>query len=128
MREIIFRGKNPVGKWETGLLHMSGEKTFIVGDQFCAEVDPDTVGEYTGVEDACERCIFEGDIVRAVLPGTNTYREYVWPLQVVRFVNGAFGLEHGRNFTPLQSYSPAVEFTIMGNAHDDPGLMEVRDV
>lgn len=71
MRKIQFRGKSLTsGNWVYGdLVHASGGvRTAIVMNAdafplFC-EVDPKTVGQFTGMYDSAGVPIFEGDVVR----------------------------------------------------------------
>lgn len=88
------------------------------------KVAPYTVGQFTGLTDKNGKKIFEGDIILAVLPATRVLSEYVWPLHVVTFVDGAFGLEHNKKFVPLKSFAPSVTFEVIGNIIDNPELME----
>lgn len=130
MREILFRGKEiGIDRWVHGSLdiHKSGV-VVIMSDEIVtsiyARVDPDTVGQFTGLTDKHGKKIFEGDIILAVLPATRVLSEYVWPLHVVTFVDGAFGLEHNKKFVPLKSFAPSVTFEVIGNIIDNPELME----
>lgn len=84
MREILFRGKRiDNGEWVEGyLIHDEFCNTqipyigYLCGDSVdVAEVDPETVGQYTGLRD-CTRTkeypngkrIFEGDILQYINP------------------------------------------------------------
>lgn len=132
MREILFRGKDvDTGEWVYG--YYSGPVGACECHEICnindvlgsmVDVDPETVGQFTGLMDKHGKKIFEGDIVRAVLPKTNAISEFVWPNMVVGFSEGAFVAMRGRYCTPLYSFAPAVEFEVIGNVHDNQELAE----
>ena len=121
MREILFRGKT--GRlWAYGHIRKLGNKTFMyeVDNYPSVVVDPDTIGQFTGLTDKYGRKIFEGDIVRLDIAG-------IIFNAVCKFHSGGFGLvwnymgaERWQAFTSMCH----VEYEIIGNIHDNPELME----
>ena len=131
MREILFRGKPIVpGKYNGGSFAIgyyccspSGkhyiELSTASGCKNPVEVNPDTVGQYTGLTDKKGAKIFEGDILcneRGICYG-GCYSA------VVKYNNGEFMAEGFVNFY-------AVDFCVLeviGNIHDNPELLEVGE-
>ncbi len=124
-REILFRGKridDEYGLWAEGLL--SAEDEITQWDNYgwdVYQIDPATVGQYSGRTDRDGTRIFEGDIVNGLFL-------YAMPIKgVCAFHEGAFGLEWDRagykEFTPFTS-TCNVDYVVLGNIHDNPGLME----
>lgn len=119
MRDILFRGKSKVNnEWIVGyyyqkktpysVFHAIELPPFGYG-----EVDPETVGQYTGIIDKYGVKIFEGDIVRA----DNGHIGYVV------FMNGSFLIKckcHPDSY-PSEIYRN--NETVIGNIYDNPELV-----
>lgn len=138
MREILFRGKvisadNDLdGKWIFGQLvvrpdHDDGiDKTFICESghrfirclnkmPFTYEVDPNTVGQYTGLKNE-NGLIFEGDIVS----GNNYWRENRKNYQVAFEDCCFFLVDDSGNFWHKDHIE---NIEVIGNIHDNPELI-----
>ena len=115
MREILFRGKRiDNDEWVYGDLVRIGNKSYIT---HC--VDPDTVGQYTGLTDKNGKKIFEGDIVVVPLSGKSAKGivEY-FKTDICGFV--VITQPEYSNYV-LQKNST---YEVIGNIHDNPELLE----
>lgn len=123
MREILFRGKClDNGEWVYGyLIREPSGKSFIgtyapIGSYWdWVEVEPETVGQYTGMLDEEENKIWEGDIL------TDAFKENY----VMRYadVDGRF---YGKRLgclvdTKFEWFHGAM---VLGNCFDNPELSE----
>lgn len=66
MRTIKFKGKTDSGKWCFGyFLHDGQRGRFVITDGLLEinRVNPDTVGQYTGLKDKNDKEIYDGDIL-----------------------------------------------------------------
>ena len=130
MREILFRGKRTDnGEWVYGnLVRGCDEKyAYIVefgNRELCRNyviVNPDTVGQYTGLKDKNGTKIFEGDIVD-VLYDVNyigVAAERIGVFEVV-FHNGCFMKQKGG---VQYHFIPSDKCTVIGNIYDNPELL-----
>lgn len=121
MREILFRGKRKTdNEWLYGFPYIT-RKNAVKINWYCSEfgsmrtdeVDPETVGQFTGLTDKNDVKIFEGDILRdddAEENGVVVFKESEF---CVVFDNV---ITHG---IPDSCY-------IRGNIHDNPELMEAN--
>lgn len=129
MREILFRGKDFNGKWLYGdLINLTDEIKQICDHtqlEHAHSVNPDTVGQYTGLTDEAGKKIFEGDIVKIKL-GDITKRGIVAYSERAARVGI---IENGNivNFSFMQQ--PLIKqcsITVIGNYHDNPELLEEK--
>lgn len=87
MREIKFRGKSTVSdEWFYGDLVRLQEGEHTLTAIYCSavgyrEVDPDTVGQYTGFTDKNGKEIYEGDILENYDQALVTFRNGTWKLE-----------------------------------------------
>ena len=119
MREIKFRGKRiDTGEWVYGYL---ADENYIndinTVDLSSVEVDPDTVGQYTGLKDRNGQDVYEGDLLRT-LEGNIMIAEWVGSGIVTRCLTPTYDGMMNTN-----RYSFPVSEKI-GNIHDNSELLE----
>lgn len=141
MRDILFHGKRvDNGEWVEGfyvhLLDGKGRESHRIytgyaetdcGDFYpdWYEVDPATVGQYTGLTDKNGKKIFEGDIVDIGEMICTVNGQY---LVVYSTANHCWALErsivhhhHYFTFSDLNGFAESSE--VIGNIHDNPDLL-----
>lgn len=137
MREILFRGKRTDnGEWVYGWLTFRYPNSFTehelvpkieyeteMGFIVNTHVDPNTVGQYTGLDDKNGAQIFEGDLIKAI---TQDEGEEIF---TVVFMNGIFGLkkQHGGYKCPIATYACSAA-EVIGNIYDKEAEHENKRV
>ena len=137
MREILFRGKRTDnGEWVEGYVAKRPDAIQFEEGPYSPwyidkppkdpddyggvySIDPETVGQFTGLEDRNGARIFEGDVVMLIFTSGQHKGKVV-------FHNGGFCVEALENFVSLQK-TPVYEFERLGNIHDNPELLEKED-
>lgn len=127
-REILFRGKCvDNGKWVEGCFWKDiwGDNTeYIYYDGEDYEVIPETVGQYTGLNDKNGKKIFEGDIVKTKKYGKIIGHSNVADFDIFQVVykSAVFRLEnHNRGFNLVGN---GADYEVIGNIYDNPELLE----
>lgn len=136
-REIKFRGKDN-GHWVYGDYTHGGwidpanetmTPRHIIHSDFLHDVDPDTIGQFTGIHDKNGKEIYEGDIVTIMrTPEKRQRRELVrhvvtchnvcdWMFESL--AHEVYGLMMA-NHSDFDSY----RFEVVGNIYDNPELAQ----
>lgn len=164
MRDILFRGKDKDdGKWYEGAYRAYDDTTFCFKEDYDrhpenthhtivfsrmtdwglpnrhlqAEVIPETVGQYTGLQDKNGKRVFEGDICQVVYldrrcdSNGNHYEAENVIIEEVAFEKGTFCFK--TMFEDIAMYRPIgfeiyekqkiKHFEVIGNIHDNPELL-----
>ena len=146
MREILFRGKRiDNGEWVEGYYKkgtvIAGDRAAYIadiiveaptkpfGDCLRSEVEPDTVGQYTGLNDKDGRRIYEGDIVVYDNSPYNAYctpqkGEIIWRRGSLCFKYIPWNSAMYRALCSDDFFAAKCE--VIGNIHDNPELLGVK--
>ena len=147
MREILFRGKRiDNGEWVegnliTGRWYLNEQEIVAIVPLDNAfyphceisewhEVDPATVGQYTGMRDCRGNRIFEGDIV---VYDNSPYNAYCEPIAgEIAWRNGSLCFKYkvwkSASYRSLCSDDFfAAKCEVIGNIHDNPELLREED-
>jgi uncharacterized phage protein (TIGR01671 family) len=133
MREILFRGKTIDGDWTYGYYVFAPKRTGMFGQtiseadfdkhyiltmkyNLVKEINPETVGQYTGLCDKNGNKIFEGGIVDILTENEE--------IGIVIYDDGGFLVGADGFCVDFHSNINGTDLDIVGNIHDNPELME----
>ena len=138
MRQIKFRGKSlRDGEWFYGNLFdrdTKGNTHITTLERGCLVIDPETVGQFTGLTDEFNREVYEGDII--MLDGSPEMGA-----RVVVFYEESFNIATRKEYYYLQqgahpylndyahmdclnTWSNSGLVRVVGNIYDNPELLE----
>ena len=151
MREILFRGKDENDVWQKGFYCAFNDRSYRIYSGFAEtdcgdyypdwdEVNPETVGQYTGLTDKNGKKVFEGDIIKAEFKPQN-YKEPPYAIGNVVFENGTFkiAVSVSKNSSEYKTFenkdvrSFSIEHNfldrhyvleVIGNVFDNPELLK----
>lgn len=134
MREILFRGKREDdGIWifgyftRTTMIDGSIEYLIHMRTNYFI-VDPETIGQFTGIYDKTGMRIFEGDIISFRRFDNNHIGEIKFNRKTAAFeiwwdtTAGAYG----EKATHTEKMSADNEYEVIDNIHDNPELLEAE--
>ena len=152
MREILFRGKDIAGIWHYGdLINLTKEIKQICNHnqlEHAHSVNPETVGQYTGLTDKNGNKIFEGDIIKYYVWGSY---ECFAVVRIGEYEQDGSGDEYPAIkicgvYAEVKRYCPLIKedgdyfpeylkksslleigkdvFELVGNIHDNPELLK----
>ena len=120
MREILFRGKRlDNGNWVQGSIFTRINEVYIFPLPITtskSEVDPATVGQYTGLTDKNGKKIFEGDVIALERGwGEKVIYTIEYDTECCCFIGDSVNYI---GFTTFENDGDRIE--VIGNIHDNP--------
>ena len=116
MRAIKFRGLDEEGQWHYGFLSWYTDVLACINDGTDWEVNPETVGQYTGLKDADGHETYEGDIIK-------THESEIGIIVWENDLGGFRARLADDSFYTLTAFFASM-FSVIGNVHDTPRLVE----
>lgn len=133
MREILFRGKRTInGDWVYGdFVHVNERKSlrdsiFVYDSETQSfndyEINPSTLGQYTGLTDKNGKRIFEGDIIKRFWLGAEILYCVRYDGENAHFICKAL---NKIGFTTFDGDGEM--FEVIGNIHDNKSLLNNQE-
>lgn len=131
MREIKFRGKClDNGEWVYGDLHIRTPFPHIHSeiDYGKVNVDPHTVGQFTGLHDKNGKEIYEGDVVKQTWGGPHFVNGVLYDcygrIGDIRYECDLIGVHTKEGMYRIVGCG--LSNTVIGNIHDNPELLKTE--
>ena len=127
MRTIKFRGKGKKdGKWYFGNLYdkdTRGRTHICTIEGGCLDIDPSTVGQFTGLYDCNGDAIYEGDIIQS-RDFTSSRSEVIWLPKRAAFGFRIYWKDDPDNYILGDWLTFEGTIKVIGNIHDNPELLK----
>ena len=117
MRKVLFRAKSfEFGQWITGSLlqFTNGSCSILAEDGSEWRAVPETVGQYTGIQDKNGVMVFEGDITR------NDFGDVT---MICTWDDDTSGFILESKQGKFMTYHTFLDQAVIGNIHDNPELL-----
>lgn len=132
MRQIKFRGKREnTGEWVFGDLQIGdGEHIPMISETSCGhdpcyfQVEENTIGQFTGLNDKNGKEIYEGDILHfAGIISDYSYSVVQWNNEICAW---CIRLRYESNVgcNPLGEWTKNYHIEVVGNIHDNPEFLK----
>ena len=103
---------------------IEANEQYITIGSWCP-VNPETLGQTTGLKDKNGKEIFEGDVVRQVRTQPTTENEII--IGVVTMIEGAWLIMNDCEQLASKLWSETDENEIIGNIYENPELLEEKE-
>lgn len=145
-RDIVFRGKQiNTGEWFFGNLFdkdINGKTHITTTNRGCLNIDPETVGQFTGLTDKNGNKIFEGDVLKFVggtcdffVKSAYGHRHEKGTIFTVKWFPSGYTLYESKTKNPscpncwsnignYDFWNNSRSFEVIGNIHDNKELLK----
>lgn len=127
MRTIKFRGKSiNTGQWNYGELFSFSDGKLGVGKAYMQTsfwkvlVEPETVGQFTGLTDKNGKEIYEGDLIRF----SDRIGKVTWHTPSAQFDSELVKIIQRALYYENRSNDQWKRFEVIGNIHENPELLK----
>ena len=133
MRKILFRGKaKKTGEWFIGNLYdidRDGRTHICITSKGCLDIDPDTVGQFTGTYDDTDEevPIWEGDVLEIIKINDDATSQKIDAVVKWLDIFGGFVVEGINKKGSISLLGQVItDFIVykIGNIHDNPELLK----